>query len=123
MMLFARFVANGLVAAAVHFAVLTFGMEVLHIPLAAFANLLAAIAGITCSFLGNRYFVFRQVDQPIMAQAARFAGLYAATAVIHALVLFVWTDTLALDYRIGFLLASGMQVVLSYIGNKYLVFK
>ena len=119
---FARFLVNGVLAAAVHFAVLTLCMDVLHVPLAAIANLVAAAAGITCSFVGNRYFVFKQQGQPILAQAARFGGLYAATALVHASVLLVWTDILAFDYRLGFLLATAIQVVMSYIGNKFLVF-
>ena len=44
-------------------------------------------------------------------------------AVFHGLVLLIWTDWYALDYRIGFLIATVVQVLLSYLGNKLLVFK
>ena len=117
-----RFVVNGLVATGVHFALLTIGIDVLHIPLAALANFLAAVGGITVSFLGNRYFVFRGHTRPILVQATSFVGLYALFALMHAGVLFVLTDLSGIDFRIGFVIATALQVVLSYLGNRKLVF-
>lgn len=119
----ARYAVNGLAATAVHFSVLVFALEVLRIPSAGLANLLAAVFGISASFVGSRYFVFRRRDQPIAGQAARFVMLYAAIAGSHGLVLAVWTDWWALDYRWGFVLATGLQVATSYWGNKRLVFR
>jgi putative flippase GtrA len=118
----ARYLVNGVAATAVHYGALVFGLEVLRIPAAGLANLLAAVFGIAASFLGNRHFVFRRPEQPIAEQAGRFAGLYAAIAVFHAVVLGVWTDWWGHDYRTGFLMATGLQMVCSYWGNKYLVF-
>lgn len=119
-----RFIANGLVATGVHFAVLTFNLQVLGFESAGLANLCAAVAGISASFLGNRFFVFAAAEpQPLLTQAIKFSGLYGAIAVLHGAVLWLWSDVWGLDYRLGFLLATGMQVTLSYIGNKLLVFK
>ena len=119
---FGRYVVNGLVATAVHYAVLTANLELLHMPSAGLANGLAAVVGITTSFLGSRYFVFRKAHLPPAAQALKFGGLYATIALIHAGVLLVWTDALGHDYRIGFLIATFIQFSLSYLGNKFLVF-
>ncbi len=118
-----RYVINGLGATAVHFAVLSFNVQVLGIPSAGLANLCAATAGITASFLGSRYFVFRSLEEAIIRQAARFGTLYAGIAVLHGLGLYLWSDVGRLDYRWGFVLATGLQVMLSYWGNKTLVFK
>jgi len=118
-----RYVINGVVATAVHYGVLTFNLEVLNFSSAGLANLAAAVVGIGTSFLGSRYFVFRKTDEPIVLQAMKFSGLYGVLAVLHFLVLLIWTDWLGLDYRLGFLIATGFQVSLSYIGNKSLVFK
>ncbi len=118
----ARYVVNGLAATAVHYGVLSLGLELLKLPSAGLANLIAAAFGITASFFGSRWFVFRRPDEPIGRQAARFGALYAAIACLHALVLALWTDYFGLDYRWGFLLATGAQVALSYWGNKRLVF-
>jgi putative flippase GtrA len=119
----ARYLANGLVATAVHYAILTFSLEVLMVPAAGLASLVASIFGITASFFGSRYFVFRQYSQTIARQAAGFALLYAAIACLHGLVLAVWTDLYGLDYSWGFLVATCLQMGLSYWGNRRLVFR
>ena len=119
-----RFVVNGLVATAVHYAVLTFNLEVLGFGSAGVANLCAAVVGIATSFLGSRYYVFAGcARQAWLPQAIKFSGLYGAMAMLHWLVLRLWTDRLGLDYRLGFVIATGLQVALSYLGNKFLVFK
>jgi putative flippase GtrA len=117
-----RYVINGLVATLVHYAFLNLNLLVLHMPSAGLANLAAALFGIACSFLGNRYWVFRKLDVPFSGQAMKFGGLYAAIALLHGGILFVWTDLLSQDYRIGFLIATLIQFSLSYVGNKFLVF-
>lgn len=118
-----RFIVNGVLAAIVHYAVLTLNLKVVHIPSAGIASLLAAVVGITSSFFGSRYFVFRAQDEPIAAQFAKFGLLYTCVAMLHATVLWMWTDVNGLDYRIGFLLATALQTILSFVGNKILVFK
>lgn len=119
-----RFIVNGLVATAVHYGVLTLNLKVLGFGSAGLANLCAAVAGITASFLGNRFYVFSgSVQQPWLPQALKFSGLYGAIAVLHGAVLWLWTDRFGLDYRVGFLVATVLQVSLSYLGNKLLVFK
>ena len=67
--------------------------------------------------------MFPRTGEPIVAEALRFSGLYGAIALLHGAVLLVWSDYFGLDYRAGFLLATVLQVSLSYLGNKFLVFK
>ena len=117
-----RYVINGLVATFVHFIVLTFNVEWLQIGSAGISNFLAAICGIATSFLGSRYYVFRGHRSSIISQAFSFIFLYLFIAVIHGLLLFVWTDIYKNDYRIGFLIATFVQVTMSYTGNKFWVF-
>ena len=118
-----KYVINGLVATAVHYGALTLNLEVLSMPSAGLANLIAACFGILTSFLGNRYFVFKQHESNIVSQAINFSLLYVAIAFLHGFILFVWSDWLKLDYRVGFLVATFFQFVLSYLGNKKMVFK
>jgi putative flippase GtrA len=118
-----RYVVNGLVATAVHYGVLTANINFLQFKSAGFANFVAAFFGIAVSFLGNRYFVFNKTSENIAKQAIKFSGLYGAIAVVHGMLLWVWTDWQGFDYRVGFLLATGIQVILGYLGNKFLVFK
>lgn len=117
-----RYVINGVVATAVHYGVLSFNLKVLGFSSAGLANFVAATFGITTSFLGSRYFVFRKTDVAILLQALKFSGLYGAIAILHGLVLLLWTDWMGFDYRIGFLIATTIQMSLSYLGNKRLVF-
>ncbi len=118
----ARFIANGLVATAVHYAVLTFNLKVIGIPSAGVANFIAAWFGIATSFVGSRYFVFRRSDAALWPQAMRFLVLYASIAVLHGLLLYAWTDVAHLNYSAGFLVATVMQTALSFVGNKLMVF-
>lgn len=119
----ARYLINGLLATGVHFSVLTFNLQIYDMQSAGLANLIAAVFGITSSFLGSRYFVFKKHEAPVFNQAMTFVILYATIACLHGLVLFVWTDIYEYDYRIGFIFATFLQVALSYWGNKVLVFK
>ncbi len=119
----ARYIANGIAATLVHYGVLTFNLEVLGLRSAGVANGIAAIFGITASFLGSRYFVFPGAQAPLATLLVKFGSLYGAIALMHALLVGVWTDWLRLDYRQGFLVATGLQISLSFLGNKFLVFR
>ncbi|MEQ1520854.1 MAG: GtrA family protein [Aestuariivirga sp.] len=119
----ARYAINGVVATAVHYGVLTTNLNVLEFKSAGLASFVAAFFGIATSFLGSRYFVFQGTAERIFNQAVKFSGLYGAAAVLHGLFLWTWTDWNGLDYRAGFLIATAIQVSLSYLGNKLMVFK
>jgi putative flippase GtrA len=118
-----RYILNGLVATAVHYSVLTVNVELIRIPSAGLSNLIASIAGITTSFLGSRYYVFRQTGESLWRQGVRFSILYGLIALLHGSVLFLLSDLLKVDYRVGFLIATILQVILSYYGNRILVFR
>lgn len=118
-----RYVANGIVATAVHYGILNVNIGFLEFKSAGLANAIAAIFGVAASFLGSRYFVFEKVEESLLNQALKFSGLYGVIAVLHGLFLWGWTDMAGLDYRAGFLLATAIQLAMSYLGNKFFVFK
>ncbi|MEH6515305.1 MAG: GtrA family protein [Halioglobus sp.] len=118
-----RYILNGVLATIVHFSVLYLNIEVLGFESAGLSNLVAALFGISASYLGNRYFVFKRTDESFAKQAGLFVGLYSLIALGHGFILFTWTDIYLLDYRIGFIIATGFQFLLSYTGNKILVFR
>jgi putative flippase GtrA len=118
-----RYLINGLAATVVHFAVLTFNLKVLGWGSAGVANMVAAVFGIAASFLGSRYFVFQGSAEPLFKQVYRFIFLYAAIALLHGALMYVWADHYHLNYIAGFVVATGMQVLCSYWGNKRMVFK
>lgn len=117
---FLRYVVNGLLATAVHYGILS--LAVSRLPLAWQANLMGACFGIAASFLGSRYFVFGPGQVPVWQQLRRFVLLYGAIGALHALVMAVLTDGAGWDYRVTFVLATALQTMLSFLGNKYLVF-
>lgn len=118
-----RYVINGLVATGVHFAVLTFLVEVAHVPSKGVANLAAAAVAVVASFLGNRFFVFAATQSRASGQLWRFVLLYGAIALLNGGLMAVWSDLLKFDYRVGFVLISIVQFILSFLGNRLLVFK
>ena len=118
-----RYIINGLIATAIHFLILTFNLKVLGWKSAGAANLVAAVFGISASFLGSRYYVFSGSIEPLFRQLYRFILLYAIMALLHGALLYLWVDLYAFNYIVGFVIATIMQVVCSYIGNKILVFK
>ena len=120
---FWRYAINGVIATCVHYSVLTIAMDGLHVGSAGTANLFAAAIGIATSFVGSRMFVFPDQSEAWTTQFMKFLLLYAVIALLHAAILYVWTDRMGRDYRIGFLIATGMQFISSYFGNKMLVFQ
>lgn len=120
---FVRYVINGLAATIVHYGVFIFNLDWLGFRSAGAANFVAAIFGITASFFGSRCYVFRSRSGKVWQQAMGFGVLYGAIALLHGAILLLWTDWWGFDHRIGFLIATMLQVSLSYLGNKYLVFK
>ncbi len=118
-----KYIVNGLAATGIHFSVLVFCLEVLHWQTAGLANLVASIFGITASFIGSRYFVFSGSSVAARSQVVRFIVLYAMLAAMHGFVMYLWADVAKLNYVFGFVIATGLQVLSSYFGNKLLVFK
>jgi putative flippase GtrA len=117
-----RYAVNGLMATAVHFGVLQLNLNILSISSVGVANFIAALFGVFFSFVGNRYFVFKSQKKSSMSQVFRFGGLYATIAILHGIVLFWWCDLQGWDYRSGFVVATTLQIVSSYLGNKMYVF-
>jgi putative flippase GtrA len=116
------FLINGLVATAVNYAMLVILIEYVGLRYTGVAALLSAIVGISASFLGNRFFVFRS-KAPIMMELVRFKIVYAGTAVFQALCMALWSDLLSLNYSLGFGLITAICVFLSYFCNRSFVFR
>nr|WP_237049568.1 GtrA family protein [Lysobacter oculi] len=119
----ARYIANGLVATLVHYCVLEANMSLLDMRSAGVANGVAAVFGIAVSFLGSRYFVFPGRTDGALMQLSRFLPVYAILALMHMLFLRAWSDHFGFDYRVGFLIATALQVAVSFLANKLLVFR
>lgn len=118
-----RYLINGLAATAIHFLVLTINLKYLNWSSAGLSNLVASVFGICASFIGSRYFVFQNSSESLLDQIYRFILLYLSIALLHGALMYLWVDMYALNYILGFGVATAMQVLFSYFGNKLMVFK
>lgn len=117
-----RFVINGLVATAVHFAALVVLLEGVGVSSAGLANAVASLFGISASFVGNRHFVFRSATST-RESLPKFLLVYGAVAVVHGSGLWLWTDIAGWPYALGFVLTTATAVAVTYLGNKAFVFR
>lgn len=119
---FPRFIVNGVLATLVHFGFLTLFVEINLTASAGVSNACASVFGILASYLGNRYWVFseRRASQNSLW---KFLVVYSGMVLVHGLVLWLWTDIANLDYRLGFIVATAIHVILTYLGNFYFTFK
>jgi putative flippase GtrA len=117
-----RYVGNGVLATGVHYLVLFVGIEYIKFRSAGVANLFASTFGISASFIGNRYFVFKNTNEKVFIQAFKFIGLYTAIGFIHGFTLFIWSDLYKKDYKFGFIIAVTIQFILGYIASKKFIF-
>ena len=118
-----KYLINGGLATVVHFLILTLIFKVLMWSSAGIANMVAAIFGISFSFFGNRYFVFKNSNESFLNQFYSFIFLYIAISLLHGALMYALVDLYSMNYVVGFGVATIMQVLLSYFGNKSLVFK
>ena len=114
-----RYIINGLAATLVHYSVLNFNLLVIEFESAGVANMVAACFGIAVSFIGSRYYVYRGHTNSLSSQFVRFSLLYAFIALLHGVILFIWTDVYALNHHVGFLLATFFRYCLVIWGIRY----
>lgn len=118
-----RYVINGGIATVISYVVLSACINLAQIPSAGVSNFIAAVVGISASFIGNRNFVFPGGRETLWHQLGRFWILYAILAVMQGIVMYLWADLAGLNYRIGFLIGTFLQMVFSYLGGKHWVFR
>lgn len=119
---FYRYIANGLLATFIHYMILSFNLNVILMGSVGWANFIAAMVGISFSFLGSKYFVFVDRSGNFELQALKFLLLYGAMAVMHGIVLHFWSDRAHLGYTWGFLFATAIQMAMSFFFNKRFIF-
>ena len=116
-----KFIINGLFATGIHYVTLYVFLYILSFsPFG--ADLIAATIGMIVSFIGNKYFVFKNKEGKLHTQAFKFLVIYGIIALFHAAILHVSIVILQINYNYGFFIATSIQVILSYIGNKKVVF-
>lgn len=117
------FIINGCIATLIHYVVLEFNIKILMFKSMAFATTIACCIGTIVSFIGNKYFVFKFSAGDFSTQLLHFSVLYFFIALFHGLFIYFWADLHGNNYRFGFLIATALQVLITYNYNKILIFK
>tara|TARA_B100001173_G_scaffold294017_1_gene287549 strand:+ start:3028 stop:3381 length:354 start_codon:yes stop_codon:yes gene_type:complete len=115
--------ANGCFATLIHYIFLEFNLNILMLNSIAFANIIACSFGILVSFLGNKYIVFKSVSGSFSGQFFHFFTFYFLVAIFHVAFIYLWADFNGYNYRVGFLIATALQILITYNYNKILIFK
>lgn len=117
-----RFGISGLTATGVHYAILVLLVEAAEMTPVALANALATPCALVVSYIGNRYFVMRSTVAHGGA-SLRFLAVYACVIGIHSGAMAVWADWAGLNYSVGFVLFTGIAAVVTYLLNRFYVFR
>jgi putative flippase GtrA len=118
-----RYGLNGLIATGVHYLVLYSCIEIYKFDLIGLANFCASLVGISISFFGNRYLVFKNNNQKISTQFIKFISIFSVVAFLHGCFLYVWSDIFENNYNYGFAIAVAIQFILGYFASKYIIFR
>jgi putative flippase GtrA len=116
------FLINGFLATFIHFVAL-----ILFVNLAALSyglsNFLSFLVGSVSSFLGNKFVVFKGKNKlRTTSQFIKFFFLYLSLALEHGIALYLWSDINEYNYIVGFLLITMLNIIISFIFNKYIIF-
>lgn len=116
------FLINGFVATLVHFATLILFVNFVGLSYGV-SNFLSFLVGSISSFLGNKFFVFKVKNKfRSTSQFIKFFFLYLTLAIEHGIALYWWSDINEYNYIVGFLLITMLNIIISFIFNKYIIF-
>ena len=118
-----KYIFNGLVATAAHFFVLYILINWFMFESYGISNTIGFVIGTIVSFFGNKYFVFIGSKGNFFKQYFKFFLLYTIMALNHGFFLYLWSDIYNKNYIIGFILITSFNTILSFLVNKYKVFK
>tara|TARA_B100000787_G_scaffold98921_1_gene72976 strand:+ start:664 stop:1089 length:426 start_codon:yes stop_codon:yes gene_type:complete len=116
------FLINGFLATLVHFVTLTLFVNFAGLSFGA-SNFISFLVGAISSFLGNKFFVFKVKNKfRTTSQFIKFLFLYLTLAFEHGIALYWWSDINEYNYIVGFLLIAMLNMAISFIINKYIIF-
>lgn len=116
------FLINGFLATLIHFAALILFVNSAGLSYG-LSNFLSFLVGSISSFLGNKFFVFKVKNKfRTSSQFIKFFFLYLALAFEHGVALYWWSDINEYNYIVGFLLITMLNIIISFIFNKYIIF-
>ena len=116
------FLINGFLATFIHFAALILFVNSVGLSYG-LSNFLSFLVGSISSFLGNKFFVFKVTNKSrTTSQFIKFFFLYLALAFEHGIALYWFSDINEYNYLVGFFLITMLNIIISFIFNKYIIF-
>ncbi|MCA9521546.1 MAG: GtrA family protein, partial [Myxococcales bacterium] len=115
---FSRSMFSGLVATLADLAVLTLLVERVGLSTAQ-ANLPALMVGAALQFVGNKWFVFRSGNAPIVRQGILFSLAELATFSLNALLYHLFVSVLPLPYQLTRVVLGAVV----YVGFSYPIWR
>ena len=116
------FVLNGVVATVLHYAVFFVCLSLLAVQSPGLCYFAGSIFGTLASFLGNRFVVFASSEGKVLPQFAKFVLTYLAISLFVSLIVNRLSITTDLSSQIILLIGLAIQVSLSFLISKWLIF-
>ena len=116
------FVINGMVATVLHYAVFFLCLSLLAVQSPGLCFFVGSILGTVASFLGNRFVVFATNEGKVLPQFAKFVLTYMAISLCVSFIVDRCSTETDLSSPIIFLIGVAIQVSLSFLISKWLIF-
>ncbi len=87
------------------------------------AYLIAFIMAVLFAYFTNKYLVFRKSGGNKGKELFSFFSLRIASGILSFLLLMFFVDFLHFTHTPGWILSSGINLVLNYIGSKFFIFR
>jgi len=116
-----RFAIVGVIATAVHYAILIALVEIGHVK-PVIATTLGYCVGVVTSYALNRRFTFTDSAAPVATSFAKFVALYGIGAVLNG---FIMSAVMALGapYLLAQVVATGLVLIWNFLGARFVVFR
>ena len=118
----ARFVLVGLVATLVHYLVILCLVDLLSLLEPTPATVVGSVFGIATAYVGNYHYVFGVDDKRHHHYVPRFVITYLIVMSIHASVMYLFVEILLLPYELGFITATALSAMTTFVANNLIVF-
>lgn len=116
-----RFALVGVVATAVHYAILVALVEIGHVA-PVIATTIGYCAGIVVSYTLNRRFTFQDTSAPVASSFAKFVVLYGVGALLNGAIVATLIAANA-SYLLAQIVATGIVLFWNFLGARFVAFR
>lgn len=86
------------------------------------ANILAWVLATGCSFLGNKFYVFRSEQTDIVKEVLQFFSLRVFSLILELFCLLLFIDLMHIDILVAKLITHCIVVSVNYIASHFYIF-